>query len=145
MLRLVFTEDRITPKPKSSRIPHPIWFAVAALLMMVLWVNLSVWLPYHREQVAIREIERLGGIVDTFWDGPEWMQDGPEWLQEIVDDGWLSWFDRVYGVTLTGTTVSDEGLKHLSLPAGGRDAPQKAPVSTYCDIAKPLPQAASMS
>ena len=50
------------PEPKSRRIPKPIWFAVAAVLMVVLAVFLSVWLPYHREQVAIREIERLWGV-----------------------------------------------------------------------------------
>ncbi len=32
-------------KPKSRRIPHPIWFAVVAVLMVVLWVVLAVWLP----------------------------------------------------------------------------------------------------
>lgn len=101
-------------EPKSRRIPHPIWFAVVAVLMVALWVFLSVWLPYHREQIAIREIERVGGKVRTIWDGPEWIEAGPEWMQEIVADGWLSWFDRVMSVDLQNTQVTDEGLKHLS-------------------------------
>ena len=108
-------------KPKSRRIPHPIWFGVAAVLMVVLWVYLAVWLPYHKEQIVIREIERLGGEVETVWDGPEWIMGNPEWLQKIVDDGWLSWFDRVCSVELSDTAVSDQGLKHLS----GLDQPRK--------------------
>jgi Leucine-rich repeat (LRR) protein len=118
MLRLVFTEESnpIMSEPKSRRIPKPIWFGVVAVLMVVLSVFLSVWLPYHREQVAIREIERLGGRVFTEWDwdDPEWIEDGPEWLRKIFNDGWLSWFDRVRNVWLNETQVSDEGLKHLS-------------------------------
>jgi len=101
------------PEPKSRRIPHPIWFAVAAVLMVVLCVAMYVWLPYHREQVAIREIERLGGVFHTGWIGPEWVWDGPTWLQEIVDDGWLSWFDRVSYVDLAETAINNEELKYL--------------------------------
>ena len=102
-------------EPKSRRIPHPIWFAVAAVLMVVLWVVVYVWLPYHREQVVIREIERLGGEVLTHRYGPEQIKADPEWLQEIVDDGWLSWFDRVWYVVLNETSISDEGLRHLTV------------------------------
>ena len=39
-------------KPKTRRIPHPIWFAVAAVLMVGLWVFLAVWLPDQKEQVV---------------------------------------------------------------------------------------------
>ena len=34
-----------------------IWFGVAAVLMVVLAVFIQFRLPYHREQVAILEIE----------------------------------------------------------------------------------------
>ena len=101
-------------KQKSSRIPHPIWFGILAVLMVVLWVYLAVLLPYHREQIVTREIERLGGEVYTNWSGPEWVWDGPEWLQKIVGDGWLSWFDRVVYVDLAETAINDEGLKYLN-------------------------------
>jgi hypothetical protein len=104
------------PEPKSRRIPHPIWFGILALLMVLLAVFLPVWLPYHREQVVIREIERLGGKVEVELYEPQWWWDAPEWLQEIVADGWLSWFDEVVYVYvhLGNTQINDEGLKHLS-------------------------------
>ena len=69
--------------------------------------------PYHREQFAVRELERVGGKHSTEWSGPEWIKGGPEWLQKIIYDGWLSWFDRVWSVNLGETAISDEGLKHL--------------------------------
>lgn len=47
------------PEPKTRRIPKPIWFAVAAVLMVVLSVCVWVWLPYHLEQVVIREFVRM--------------------------------------------------------------------------------------
>ena len=73
MLRLVFTEETnpIMSKPKSRRIPNPIWFAVAAVVMVVLCVVVYVWSPYHRKQVAIREIESVGGRVDTETEGQD--------------------------------------------------------------------------
>ena len=92
-------------EPKSRRIPHPIWCGVAAVLLVLLSVFLLIWLPYHREQVAIREIESLGGSVGTFWDGPGWVPFSPERL---------SWFDRVNIVILSDTSISDEGLTNLS-------------------------------
>jgi Leucine-rich repeat (LRR) protein len=102
-------------KPKSRRIPHPIWFGVAAVLMVTLWVVLAVWLPYHKEQVVVRELEEMGGVVFTYWSGPEWIEFGPEWLSIRTYDGSLSWFDRVNGVGLSKTAITDEGLKHLSV------------------------------
>jgi hypothetical protein len=84
------------------------------MLMVVLCVVLAIWLPYHREQVAIREIERLGGEVGSIWDGPKWITAGPEWMQEIVNDGWLSWIYQVQDVDLGRTAITDEGLKHLN-------------------------------
>ena len=101
-------------EPKSRRIPKPIWFAALAVPMVGLWVFLSVWLPYHREQAAIREIEKLGGNASPDWIGLDWIEDGPEWMQQIVKSRWLSWFHRVEHVFLGEIRVSDGGLIDLS-------------------------------
>jgi hypothetical protein len=96
-------------KSKSRRIPKPVWFAVAtvaAMLIVVLWVFLAVRPRYNREQIVVRGIERLGGEVDTEWDGPTW-------LSVFLDDVSVSWFDRVYLVALSETVISNEGLKRL--------------------------------
>ena len=61
MLMVDRKEDAVISEPKSSRIPKPFWFGIAVVPMVVLAVFLQVWLPYHEEQIAIREIERLGG------------------------------------------------------------------------------------
>jgi hypothetical protein len=81
-------KELIMPEPKSRRIPHPIWFGVVALLMLVVAVFLSVWIPYHREQIAIREIERLGGEARS-------QSIGSEWLQKSIGNEWLRYFESV--------------------------------------------------
>ena len=39
-------------EPNSRRIPNPLWFAAAGVLVVVLWVFLTEWLPSDREQFA---------------------------------------------------------------------------------------------
>jgi hypothetical protein len=39
-------------EPNSRRIPNPLWFAVAGVLVVVPWVFLTTWLPSDREQFA---------------------------------------------------------------------------------------------
>ena len=89
------------------RIPPPGVLLAVALVLAVIAVGLSVWLPYQREQVAIREIERLGGTVFP-------KLGGPTWLRDLVGDEWMVGFDRVLGVSLDVTRVSDDSLMHLS-------------------------------
>src|SRR5215472_17164700 len=73
----------------SIRVPHWSWFLLAAIVMIVASVGLSVWLPYHRAQQAYqqaylreqqtylqeqkvkREIKRWGGTVGTETGGAE--------------------------------------------------------------------------
>ena len=95
-------------KTKIHRIPKPIWFGILSVLMVVLAVFLQVWLPYHREQVAIREIESVGGRVDTETFRPQWLSQWgiqPQWLSQ-----WSIRFDRDSWVELEGEKVTDEGL-----------------------------------
>jgi len=101
-------------KPRRFRIPKLLWFVLAAVLMVGLWVFLAVWFPYQREQVAIREIKRLGGVIlRTEKTLPERIGESFEWLQEMVDDGWLPWFESALSVGFSETANSDEGLEYL--------------------------------
>ncbi len=88
-------------------IPHPGVLLAVALVLVVIAVGLSVWMPYHREQVAIRELRRLGGWVGTD-------EGGPDWLRGLVGDEWMVGFDRVTAVTFYDEPISDDNLKHLS-------------------------------
>ena len=97
-------------KPRRCSIPHPGLLLVVALVSVVIAIDLSLWLPYHRQQAAIREIERLGVSFTV-------QQGGPEWLRDVVGDDWMKCFDSVVFLNLDGTIetkVSDDGLKHLS-------------------------------
>ena len=89
------------------RIPNPTVLLAVGLVLVVIAVGLSVWVPYHREQVAIREIKRLGGSVGT-------EKGGPDWLRGLVGDEWMVGFDRVGGVTFFDEPISDDNLKYLS-------------------------------
>ncbi len=89
-------------------IPHPGVLLVVALVLVVIAVGLSVWVPYQREQAAVREIRRLGGSVST-------QRGGPEWLRGLVGDRWMVSFGSVWYVSFEpGTSISDDELKHLS-------------------------------
>ena len=99
------TED----KPKRFPIPHPGVLLPVALVLVVIAVGLSVWMPYHRRQVAIREIERAGGTVG-------YRKSGPDWLRDLVGDEWMEGFGfhRVWAVDIQDQPISDDGLKHLN-------------------------------
>ena len=94
-------------KPSWFRIPHPSVLLAVGLVLVVIVVGLSVWVPYHREQEAISEIRRLGGFVYTD-------PGGPNWLRDLVGRKWMKCFGRAYSVNITGRPVSDAGLKQLS-------------------------------
>ena len=98
--------ESVMSKPKSRRIPHPLWFGIVAVLMVVLCVVLSVWIPYQKEQIAIREIERLGGSVEIH-------QGGSDLLREVGGADWIKYY-RVSEVEINDIRFGDEELKHLS-------------------------------
>ena len=43
-------------KPKRFPIPRPAVLVPVALVLVVIAVGLTVWVPYQRQQVAVREI-----------------------------------------------------------------------------------------
>ena len=48
---------------------------MATAVLVVVAVGLHFGFPIYRQQVAIREIERVGGSVETRDGGPEWLRD----------------------------------------------------------------------
>jgi len=88
-------------------VPRPLWIGVATIVMVVIAVGLRFGLPIYRQRLAIREIERLGGVVET-QDG------GPELLRGWIGDSRMSIFDRVICVRFQGGgQVPDAGLAEL--------------------------------
>ena len=61
------------------RLPEPRWIFLSTIVLVVVGTGLRFGIPVYREQVAIREIEKLGGRV---WTEPA----GPAWLRERVGD-----------------------------------------------------------
>jgi hypothetical protein len=67
---------------------------------------LSVWLPYHRNQTVIAEVEKLGDFTDS-----EIVR--PAWIPDAVDDEHLWLFERVILVDLPKTQLNEPGLEYL--------------------------------
>ncbi len=94
------------PWPFSIRMPRPLWFGVAAIVVIATGAGLRIGLPIYRQQMAIREVEHLGGKVGT-------IHGGPEWLRGLVGDEWMRIFDVPDSVNFTQTAVTDTDLSRL--------------------------------
>ena len=115
-------------KRRRFPIPKPGLMLAVGFVLVVIAVGLSVWMPYQWEQVAVREIERLGGSVGSVRGGPDWLRGmGMVALDRVVavhlrgvtsigndDLKHLSGFDSLESLWLDDTQISDAGLKHLS-------------------------------
>jgi len=67
----------LTPRDLAQsrfRLPHWGWFLLATIVLLLGFVGLSIWLPWHREQAVIHEIERWGGNVRTENVPPRWLR-----------------------------------------------------------------------
>ncbi|QDT46961.1 hypothetical protein Pan258_09860 [Symmachiella dynata] len=93
------------PAPK-SRFPRTGTLVLIPVVLLIGGGALMVWVPYHRNQVVITEVEKLGG--DT---GSNIVR--PFGIPDAVDDEYLWIFTRVYEVDLTKAQVSDTLLEHL--------------------------------
>lgn len=124
----------MSDSPRSRfRLPHWGWFLLASVILVVGFVCLSIWLPWHREQKAIEKIEEWGGQVATKEEYPEWLQRiaGEDRLkdsrlamradtvrlsgQEITNAeiAQLTGLSRLRGLDLRRTALTDAGLVHL--------------------------------
>ncbi len=96
----------MTETTNKSRLPRPGTLVLIAVVLLIGGGALMVWLPYHREQTAIAEVEKLGGDTEL-----EIVR--PFWIPDAVDDEYLEFFERGNVVFLSDTQVRDAGLKHL--------------------------------
>ncbi len=125
----------IDPTARVSRrfsisVPRPLWIGLAAIVVIVTAAGLRLGLPKFLQQMAIRQVERLGGSVGTNPVGPEWLRSRvgrifPIFFVEVLrvdlrgteaDDATLvhlKGFPRLYHLRLSGTRVTDTGLAHL--------------------------------
>ena len=83
---------------------HFVRIVIGAVMAVVVYGLLTVWMPYQREQRIAKEIESHGGAVDFEYVGPDWMP-------QSVKDSPLFW--RIRHVELTDPVVSVKLLSEL--------------------------------
>src|SRR5215471_17262286 len=89
------------------RILHPLWISVAALILIAVTLGLGFGLPIYRQQMAVDEIERLGGSVEA-------RLGGPEWLRKRWGDEQMQGFDEIAVVYLDHTAANDATCRQIS-------------------------------
>src|SRR5262245_2417071 len=82
----------IQPRRFSIRLPRPLWIGSVAGVLVVVAVGLPIGVPVYRQYVAIREIEEVGGRVETYARGPKWLR------RQFGDCQWMKPFDEVVSV-----------------------------------------------
>jgi Leucine-rich repeat (LRR) protein len=90
----------------SMRLPRPLWFGLSTVAVVVVGLGWRVAVPIYRQFVAIREIERLYGVVRT---EPR----GPKWLRASLTDKRMKVFDDVIGVHFIVGRATDSTVGHL--------------------------------
>jgi hypothetical protein len=88
------------------RLPHPQSLFLLTVVLVLLALGLQFGLPIYRQQMAIREIERLGGAVQA-------RLKAPLWLRERLPDEFVRLFGTVRLVHLRTTAVTDADLSIL--------------------------------
>ena len=88
------------------RISYRVCLGLAVLLLLTMIVSTKIGLSQYRQQTAIAEIERLGGVVSL-------QNGGPDWLRRIVGNKTMRFFDGVYLVNLRETQATDSDLATL--------------------------------
>jgi hypothetical protein len=68
-------------------LPRPLWIGMATVVLLAGSLALRVCVPVYRQQVAIREIQRMGGSVEREEAVPHWLRPHLDWrLVEMFDD-----------------------------------------------------------
>src|SRR5579863_3464242 len=98
-----------SPKPDRLSIhpPQTFWIFVLDVVLIFVGIWFQFGLPVYRQQVAIREIERVGGSVET-------RNAGPIWLRYWLGDERMELFDDVVRVSLDFNPAADAALGHVA-------------------------------
>jgi hypothetical protein len=93
------------------RIPGPLYLFLLTIALVLVGLGLRSGYPIYRQQMAIREIRRLGGDARVTLNGPDWLRDRvAKRIRDIVGHIWV--------VELGTPQVTDADLAAL------RDCPQ---------------------
>src|SRR5579872_7260541 len=95
------------PNRSRSLVPHWGWGLLAAVVLVVAYPILSIWLPYHREQNARHKIYEWGGQIGYTRNA------APVWLRRVAGRDPIQILDRVISIDLRSTTISDSDLDCL--------------------------------
>jgi hypothetical protein len=93
-------------KRLSNTSSRPLWIGLATVMLVFVGVGLPFGPPIYSRYVAIREIERMGGWVQT-------RPRGPAWLRGKVGYERMRFFDEVSVVGLENTQASDATLRQI--------------------------------
>ena len=95
-------------------LPRPVWVGGLTITLVLIALALSVGVPAYQQQVAIREINRLGGKVRQ-------VPFGPEWIRKLIGDEWMKRVDEVDRVDFASTQIADSDLACLKGLRGLRE------------------------
>jgi hypothetical protein len=89
------------------RMPRPLTLALLTAVLVLEALGLHFGMPIYRQQRAIREIERRGGVVYTSERGPDWLR---QWLSVDVRNA----FSQAYDVTIYEKDFDDLNARHIA-------------------------------
>jgi len=87
------------------------WVVLLALLLLIVGIPLSFWMPYQRQRWALQAIEAAGAKVSV-----ELGPGGPDWLRNIIGDAAMQVFDQPKRIAINEPPpqFGDEDLQHLA-------------------------------
>src|SRR5437899_2297141 len=106
----LFHANPTADRPPCRRRWIPLSLRVFVVILLLLGVGSALWIgvPAYCQQVAIREIERAGGVIGTSRRSPIWRL--PGWLLISMGLELIRLVEDVQSVNLTNQPVTDATL-----------------------------------
>jgi Leucine Rich repeat len=100
------------PEWRKIPLPGPLWSALAATVLLLFTVGAGIGIRHYHERQLIARLERLRAQCRT-------TIVAPDWLRGLVDDRWLTPFERITEVLFNCETppdlnLADEDLSFLA-------------------------------